>query len=368
MMKPRLAYWLLSVLLPACGSLPDAGFLSPPEILAVQVSGIGEESATLTASILDGDRAPRAGFILQTEAGAPVSEVPVPPAMADGAARNRIYTATVDGLTPGTAYAASAFIENGAGLRYCSDAVPFSTLTPPLPPDGPDYPDDRYVTLPDENFRAWILWRFDADRDGRLSLREASSIENVELNTDDVRTLEGIAAFPSLTRLHAGGSLKEDGPRGLLETLDLSGNPKLSSLYVPHNRIRSVDLSACPDIYQLELPYNRLEAIDVSNQKKNSWMSLGHNNLRTLDVRGLDTMDELHCDHNPLETLLLDNAVLRYLDASGTRLTTLDLRRCPAINDLDCSDCPGLDEIVLRKGQVPGSIRKDGHTRIRYDE
>ena len=244
----------------------------------------------------------------------------------------------------------------------------------PDQPDGPNNPDQpntpdtpAFIDLPDEHFRAWVLWNYDADRDGRLSAQEAAAIRVIELNTDETASLEGIQHFPALVKIHAEGSLNGGNPKGRLTTLDLSGNPRLDMLYLPHNQITSLDLSPVPLLTRLEVPYNLLTSIDLSHLPRLNLLSLSANRLTSLDTRGLNGLDELHCDANPLTDLQLDNAVLRYLDCSGTLLTVLDLRKCPKLNVLDCTGCPNLTTVRLSRGQVLGTLRKDDHTTLSYE-
>lgn len=375
----------------ACGRLPDAGRLAAPEIIGIEATDISETEATLVASVRGAGRIASSGFIY---AKADIDEGSVTVrATLDGES----FSARISGLEDGVIYVFEAFADNGAGLQCRSGAGRFQTKARPTPdqpdnpdnPDGPDNPDNpddpddpdnpdnpdqpntpdtpAFIDLPDEHFRAWVLWNYDADRDGRLSAQEAAAIRVIELNTDETASLEGIQHFPALVKIHAEGSLNDGDPKGRLRALDLSGNPRLDMLYLPHNQITGLDLSPVPLLTRLEVPYNLLTSIEVSHLGHLNLLSLMANRLTSLDTRGLNGLDELHCDANPLTDLQLDNAVLRYLNCSGSLLTVLDLRKCPKLNELDCTGCPNLTTVRLSRGQVLGTLRKDDHTTLSYE-
>lgn len=386
----------------ACGRLPDAGRLAAPEIIGIEATDISETEATLTASVRGAGRMAGMGFIYAkaddagetASAGPAASGVSIRDAAA-GTAQGSVtvratldgesFSARISGLEDGAIYVFEAFADNGAGLQCRSGAERFRTKARPAPdqpdnpdnPDNPDQPDDpnnpdqpdtpAFIDLPDEHFRAWVLWNYDADKDGRLSAQEAAAIRVIEINTDETDSLEGIQHFPALVIIHAEGSLNGGNPKGRLSTLNLCGNPLLDMLYLPHNRITALDLTPVPLLTRLEMPCNLLSSIDLSGQKRLTLLSLASNHLATLDVRGLSALDELHCDANPLTDLQLDNAVLRYLNCSGTLLTVLDLRKCPKLNELDCTGCPFLTTVRLSRGQVLGTLRKDDHTTLSYE-
>ena len=54
------------------------------------------------------------------------------------------------------------------------------------------------------------------------------------------------------------------------------------------------------------------------------------------------------------------------LNVSNRNLKELDLSKNTDLKWLDCENNPNLKEIILHKGQVIGSLRKDEHTKITY--
>ncbi len=365
------------LLLSGCGrQLPDALSALTPQIRSLTVTDISDSGAMLIASVSHESQLAGYGFTVGEQGAGDSRNI-------SASLEGNLFTVKLEGLKGGTAYSFRAFIDNGADLRIFSDPQQFTTLSPPPqePPDEPENPEPpenpedpgnptptepEYVDLPDGPFRDWILWRYDADQDGRLSTQEALYIYEIELNTDEIRSLSGIEQFPELTKISAEGTRSGDTWFGQLAALNLSGNPKLQNLYVPHNRIAALDLSPTPLLVQCEVYMNALTDLDVSMLKRVVLMNVGHNELTRLDVRGLDALDELHCEEGPIRELLLDNKSLRYIDCHDTKVETLDLSKCPKMNILDCHDCPDLTTIYLAKGQVLGTLRRDPTAKIVY--
>lgn len=376
----------LLLLAGACGRpLPDNTSVLMPQIQSLTVTDITERGATLIASVTQSDLLVRYGFTIQEDGSANSRNVP---ANLDG----NLITVTLSDLNGARSYTFQAYIDNGGSLRVYSTEKSFTTLPPteipeepdnPENPENPDTPDNPenpeepnnpenpttdFIEIPDEQFRAWILWNYDINQDGNLSQEEARTITAVEVGTDNILSLSGIESFPNLIKLQANGTRVEDIGLGRLTAINLSGNSRLTQLYVPHNRIQSLDLSPVTHLVQCEVCVNELTELDVSMLREVELMNVSYNPLSALDVCGLDRLDELHCEKAPIRELLLDNKTLRYLDCHSTDIMTLDLSKCPKMNIVDCHDCPKLTTIYLAKGQVLGTLNRDDNVKIVYHE
>lgn len=373
---------LSCLVLSACTFIvPDSGSLATPHIKEVAVTTVSEDGATLVASVSGERQVWECGFVVKAASGGAGMEIPAE-------RRGGLFSAAAVGLDPDAEYKVHAFVGNGAGLRLDSPAVSFKTLpreqhpgqpqTPGQPeesqqPDQPGQPGQpelpATVSIIDANFLSWLLWRYDYDKDGALSPQEAAYVSEIEINTDNVESLEDLSSFPNLCRLSVGGTRREDTGLGLLAALDISKNGKLNNLYAPHNRISSLSLPQnTGSLDRIDLTLNELESIDIRPYGQLNLVSLSLNRLRSLDVSGLDFLDELHVDENPLETITLDNKVLRYIDLHSTNVTELDFSRCPMLNIVDCSDCCNLSVIRLAKGQVIGNLNVSYPVTIVYND
>lgn len=375
-MRRLLSFFLTILAVSSCAtSVPDFSQLSTPEFAAVTATSVSEDGATLIATVTGSTQVSNCGFVISLSGEDEKTEHS---ARMDG----DIFTCSLSGLQPSSTYDFTAFVRNGAGMRLDSPVRSFTTLESQKPPqdDDPDnpgqpqQPDDPQqpgstVEVPDAQFLSWLLWFFDADGDGSLSTSEAAIITTIEINTDAIRSVAPLEAFPELVKLHAAGGFKDDESLGQLTKIDAKKCCKLSHLYAPHNKISTVILPEDTGaLDRFEVSYNALESVDLRAYKALTLVQLDHNRFTSLNLSGLDRLDELHVDCNPLKTITLDNKLLRYIDIHGTELTTVDFSRCPKLNVADCSGCPFLKTIVLAPGQVLSTLRTDdGVTIIRND-
>ena len=345
-------------------AIPDPGGFITPSFVNLSVTDISDRSVTLQASLDRPSGIVYAGFELSRPGG---EETITLQAQLDG----NIITSLASTLSPQTDYSVRAFADNGSAETIWSRDYRFTTLEAVTDnPGNPDNPGSGFVDIADDNFRTWILWNFDTDKDGALSLTEAGHIYKIELNTDNIASLDGIRHFTNLNYLHAEGTWQgsEDNPKGNLRAVDLSSNRQLTHITLVGNHISSLNLGPLPYLGHLDLDYNELTAIDLKQYEKLQLLQVSHNRLGSLDLRGLDLLDEVHCDDNPLTDLRPGGAILRYLDCHGTSISSLDLRTSPKINIVDCRQCPNLKNIYLLKGQVIGSLTSDSSINLIYDE
>jgi Leucine-rich repeat (LRR) protein len=173
--------------------------------------------------------------------------------------------------------------------------------------------------ISDTRFARYLTDKFDSDYDSFVSLSEASSV--TEINIDNavysgIASLYGIQMFTGLQSLQVPGQA--------LTSLDLSGNVNLSLLCCDSNPLTSLNLSA-----------------NVS--------------LKTL-----------YCQSCPLESLdLSHNSQLEAAYLSHCGLKSLDVSNCPSLRVLDCSDNPSLDRITISRSQSI-AITRDASTTIVY--
>ena len=331
--------------------------VDPIQFISVKATQIAQDGALLIASLSYAQSPTSVGFLIR-----PAEEEEEFLLTTTLDQENNLFIREISGLKPGTKYVFQAFADCAGHDRFFSDIKHFETLSSDPDPD----PDPEYVTIPDDHFREWVLWRYDFDRDGKLSLEEAALIETVELNTDETASVEGIQMFPSLKKLHAEGTRVNDSGLGQLTTVDVSGNPELRSIFIQHNQIDTLNLRSAVKLEIVDCAVNKLRSIDLSMQKRVYLLNVSYNQIKTLDFSGLPLLVEAHCESQPLETLTLDNPELVYLDCSRTHLSTLNLTKCPKINTVDCSECPYLKTIYLVKGQTIGVLRCSQSVNIVY--
>ena len=252
------------------------------------------------------------------------------------------------------------------------------------------------VYIPDSVFKSYLVSAFDGDGDAEISLAEAWKITDIEVETQQIYSMEGLQYFLNLERLVCGGGLDPNGrqARGQITSLDLSQNPKLLILNCQYTRITALDLSHNPklkeltctstsletldvtplsDLTYLDCAYNKLGALDVSHNPKLSFLNCQYMGLTSLNLLNNPALRELYCSDNELSALNLmrnpalvrlelgwnslgeldisRNTKLERLDFRYNYLATLDVSNCPSLNYLEGYGNPNFYQLTLRTGQ-----------------
>ena len=139
--------------------------------------------------------------------------------------------------------------------------------------------DDVCIQMDDSVFAAYCHSNFDTDQDGKVSMLEASWVENIVLKGKSVSSLKGLAYFINLKSL--------DCSQNNLSTLDISGNKSLTWLDCSLNALKTLDLSQNPDLLQLLANENELESLNLSANTKLTSLSCRKNRLSSLDISAL---------------------------------------------------------------------------------
>ena len=267
----------------------------------------------------------------------------------------------------------------------------FGTIS--APDAGLQWNQMQYVSIPDENFRAYMIQNFDSNGDGELDELEAAAVRRIDdLYTDSISSLTGIESLVNLEWLRCPGSrsigVKDNyenytyysGGTGQLTTLDLSHNPLLKYVNCSNNQISNIDLSNNTLLDKLYCGYNLLEELDLSANTALKYLNCnGNQNLKTidlsnnmelrefsfmlndipsidlsghtkleiatfsmshlasLDISGCSSLQKLQYHEGRLESLRIgNNTALTYMNIWGNRLTSLDLSGCPALTSLYC--------------------------------
>lgn len=230
-------------------------------------------------------------------------------------------------------------------------------------------PDDEDTQFPDPILKEYILYLYDADKDGLLNEEELHSADRIHITNNDLESAKGIELLPYLSELALCGTVNsEDLPSdGKLTSIDLSHNTKLKNLVLDYQNLTELDISHNTDLSYLGTFKNPIKSIDIHNNVNLVLFGMGYCQLESIDVSGLEKLDELHLDHNNLTGIRLGgNKSLRYIDASYNCLTELDLTGCPKIEEVHTEGNPGLKSITLKKGQVLGVVTKDSETVLEY--
>ena len=215
------------------------------------------------------------------------------------------------------------------------------------------------IEIPDANFRAWLLERFDTDGDGILSRLEGKNITEIEKRACvDIASLEGIEYFPNLRRLIIEGTDYDN--RGLLSEVDLSHNTALQDVVFRLNQLTSLNLNGLSSLTHLDVGHNQLTELDLSQHPSLEvlyaydnrlthleayhcpWLrtlNFSDNQLSAIDVSSLSRLTDFAACRNPISSLDLSHCSrLQFIDIGGTRIqeTSLDFSMFESLEELRC--------------------------------
>lgn len=178
----------------------------------------------------------------------------------------------------------------------------------------------QIVTIPDANFKAALLPIADTNNDGEIQVSEAEALQIMDVQSQNIASMEGIQSFVNLTALNcSSNSLTELDvtqnhnleelffPFNSLNAIDISQNPNLSWLSCSYNEIATLDLSLSPNLFYLNCRYNLLTELDFTNNPNINTVSLEHNLITDLDLSGNPMLEYLWFNDNQLVSLNVQN-------------------------------------------------------------
>ena len=330
MKTPRLLLFLF--LLAACTPDPTAGDFAAPRLGKVTV-----EAETFQARIscpVSGNLSGISDYGIRFEdPDAIVTSQSVSATLADSVLR-----AEVKALSPGTTYHAEIYLTNGAA--EITQTFTFRTEA-----------GTETVNIPDPVFRRYILANYDYNRDGEISRAEASAVERIDIESDEIATLKGLEYFTNLRYLKCVGTHispeHEAYGSGILSYLDVTHCPELEELIVYQNQITAIDVSHCPKLRNLHPARNFLTELDLSNNPLLTHLAPDFNLLTEIDVSHCPLLDRLDVSNNELTEIDVSAlTALHDLLVRGNQLTNLDVSNNTALKELQCSE-NNLTEIDL---------------------
>ena len=256
-------------------------------------------------------------------------------------------------------------VETLAGeYEYKTDALALQQgkLTTLHIPDGLQ-PEPDFITIPDANFKAWLVERYDTDGDKEISKAEAKLVTAIDVSTLEIESLEGIRKFKNLETLVANGARGEDRTiLGRLTALDLSGLSKLTSVQCRHNYISVLTLQGNTALKTLICYGNSLTALDLSGAPMMETVDAGDCAIAVAHVRENTFLNKLSIHNNRLTELdLSGNPYLQTLTCDRNLIRELDLSACTSLTSVRCApmnDAAGnnvLQTLTLSYGMsIPG--------------
>ncbi len=252
------------------------------------------------------------------------------------------------------------------------------------------------VTFSNDDFKAYLVKRFDSDKDGELTHIELDEVKELTLwqrnnqsngliyKPATIYSFEDLALLPNLEYLDMQSmdkrvtkidvtantklrvlnvanckitsldvttltELEELNISGTgITTIDLSNNSKIKKLHVGGSRLTSLDIAHMSELTLLNCAYAKLQQLNVSANTKLEAIYCNGNALTELDLSALTALKRLNCDHNRLTALdLTANTALEYLNCGRNQLTSLNISGLANLKNVACSNNLKLRELSL---------------------
>jgi hypothetical protein len=202
----------------------------------------------------------------------------------------------------------------------------------------------QIVTVPDANFRAALIYKYDFNNDNQIQNTEVDTVTKLSVTGLSISDLTGIEAFTNLQNLWCGNNQ--------LSTINLAMNSNLIRLTCGNNQITTLNLSANPALTYLDCPQNQLTNLNLTTNTALYDVICSGNQLSTLSLGSNITLGALDAGGNNLTTInLSQNTGLTFLRIWDNHLTSLDVRSNTILNYFACNNNPNLTQICVNSNQ-----------------
>ena len=167
------------------------------------------------------------------------------------------------------------------------------------------------ISIPDSEFKSYLVRHYDVNRDGEISMTEALTITSLNVQDMNIVSLEGIEMMSKLEKLRCYSNK--------LASIDVSKNTALTELLCYSNQLTSLDVSKNTALTSLYCYSNQLTSLDVSKNTALISLSCYSNRITSLDVSNNKALNSLYC--SPME---YDSLKYLYM-AEGQSISTLDV-------------------------------------------
>ena len=159
--------------------------------------------------------------------------------------------------------------------------------------------------------------------------------EVIHLTALNLATLD-VSALTGLKFLYCYGTDVKNPAS--LNTLDLSKNTSLTSLFCSKNQLTQLDLAKNIKLEFLYCDNNQLTQLNLEENIKLEYLSCDNNQLTQLNVLNCTSLTRLSCSNNQLTQLNLEeNIKLESLSCYNNQLTELNVSNCTSLTTLYCS-------------------------------
>lgn len=205
-----------------------------------------------------------------------------------------------------------------------------------------------FVKFADPEFERACLERCDWDRDGKVSVDEARTLESLDLY--NVAAFQGLEHFANLKHLGvyvSGDAVLDVTPLAALQSLSVynarnlivRGNPKLQRLDVSDYGNNPLEVRDCPALAYLSVMMSETPRITIDACPSLAELNLSSlNGLGSLDLTGLPALQRCY---------VVNCGILSQITAADLpRLESLEVQQNPSLTELSLSACPALAQLV----------------------
>lgn len=188
-----------------------------------------------------------------------------------------------------------------------------------------------------------------------LDLTSNSNLYSLYCEFNKIESLD-LTANTNLVNLGCGNNN--------ISNLNLNGLNLLEDLGCNDNDLFNLDISSLVSLTFIDCPNNNLNSLDVSNNTLLEDLICNNNNLYSLDLKGLTELDELSFIDNNLEEIdLSENTLLTWLECAGNNLRELDLTNHALLDYLDCRN-NNLERLNIKNGNNNVMLDEDFYAYI----
>jgi plastocyanin len=191
---------------------------------------------------------------------------------------------------------------------------------------------DDFTAITDQNFEQSLIdLGYDDVINGQVLTSNISNVSYLDVNNQDISSLEGIESFTSLITLICNNNL--------LTSLDVTQNTALENINCRYNQISTLDVSQNTALISLICNDNILTSLDVSQNIALEHLGCEDNELTSIDVSMNISLIYFICGDNQIATLdVSNNTALTYLGCHANQLTVLDVSQNTALTVLSFGD------------------------------
>ncbi|WP_075341546.1 hypothetical protein [Tenacibaculum agarivorans] len=196
-----------------------------------------------------------------------------------------------------------------------------------------DTPCTQYTHIPDANFETALSAYDDISNDNRVPTANIETITTLDIRSNNITDLTGIAAFTALTELRANFNL--------LTSIDIRANTALETLSIGNNSLTHIDVSSNVNLKSLSVNDLDLSAagIDISNNTQLTHFDADNSKLSGIDLSNNTALIHLDLSENPLTSLnITDLSNLEDLILSDTSIPTMDFSNNSALDSFTFSN------------------------------